>query len=69
MEASAAAEPSVNERLAALLSRAEQSSAMTTTNKRNRELLKDLCFALVALAQLATRQQAELNEKPRIVLP
>lgn len=62
-------EPSVNERLAELVKRAELSALAVTTNKRNRVLLKDLCFALVAMAQLVASQRAEMAEKPRIVIP
>lgn len=62
-------QPSVNERLAELVKRAELSALAVTTNQRNRVLLNDLCFALVAMAQLLASQQAEMAEKPRIVVP
>ncbi len=71
--ASSVTEPSATgsalDRLAGLIERAEESSALATTNQRNRELLKDLCFALVALAQLVATQQAQAADKPRIIVP
>ena len=62
-------ESSVTDRLAELVKRAELSALAPSTNRRNRALLKELCFALVALAQLVASQQAEMAEKPRIVCP
>jgi hypothetical protein len=59
--------PAGNARLLDLVQRAEASALLPTTNRRNRELLKELCFALVALAQLVAKQQAP--EPPRIVTP
>jgi hypothetical protein len=60
---------SVNDRLADLVKRAERSALAPSTNKRNKVLLGEMSFALVALAQLVARLQSELTEKPRIVIP
>ena len=59
----------INGRLADLVKRAELSALAPSTNKRNRVLLKELCFALVSFAQLVASQQAEMAEKSRIVIP
>lgn len=60
---------SINDKLAELVKRAELSALAPSTNKRNRLLLNDLSFALVALAQRVVELQTEQAEKPRIVLP
>lgn len=64
-----APEPSINERLADLVKRAEASALAQSTNKRNRLLLNELSFAVVALAQRVAELQAQVTDKPLIVIP
>ena len=49
---------SVHADLSDLITRAEASALHPSTNQRNRRLLKDLCLALVALAQRCAQVQA-----------
>jgi hypothetical protein len=73
ISASSVSEPnatgSVNERLADLVKRAEDSALNAGTNKKNKALLGELSFAVVALAQRVTELQAQIEDKPRIVVP
>ncbi len=68
MASAAADAPSVNAQLADLIARAEASAAKPSTNMRNRQLLEEMSFAIVALAQRVVQLQAQA-EPSRIVLP